>query len=70
MDYRLKTCIIIRRNNEYLVGMNWLSNELRWSIDPYDAWRTRKKDFAQEVARLVGGVMVLFNPILGEKRIL
>jgi len=68
MDIRTKTCIIIRKNGEYLVGTILYSTDLRWSISPYDAWRTRRKEDAQRVARAVGGEMVLFNPILNRKK--
>ena len=32
MDIREKTRLIIRRNNEYLVGRIVFSRDLRWSI--------------------------------------
>ena len=70
MDIRTKTCIIIRRNGEYLVGTVLYSTDLRWSGSPYDAWRTRNIEKARDVARKTGGVMVLFNPITGEKRLI
>lgn len=67
---RRKTCIIIRRNGEYLVGSIMFSEELRWSRDRYDAWRTRDRELAEAVARETGGIMVLFNPIIGESRVI
>ena len=70
MDIRTKTCIIIRKNSEYLVGFIVYTKELRWSTSPYDAWKTRDREKAAEVARKVGGVMVLFNPIAGQMKIL
>lgn len=70
MDIRKKTCIIIRRNGEYLVGTILYSKDLKWSNSAYDAWRTRNREKAEEVARETGGVMVLFNPITGEKRLI
>jgi hypothetical protein len=69
-DIRKKTCIIIRRNGEYLVGTILYSKDLKWSASAYDAWRTRRKETAERVARETGGVMVLFNPITGEKRLI
>ena len=68
MDIRRKTCIIIRKDGEYLVGTILYSTDLRWSTSPYDAWRTRRREDARRVARAVGGVMVLFNPIIGQRR--
>ena len=70
MDIREQTCIIIRRNGEFLVGTIFYSTDLRWSASAYDAWRTRDREQAAEVARKTGGVMVLFNPVTGERRIL
>ena len=70
MDIRTKTCIIIRKNSEYLVGFIVYTKELRWSTSPYDAWKTRDREKAAEVARKVGGVMVLFNPIAGQMKVM
>jgi len=70
MDIRTKTCIIIRKNSEYLVGYVLWSDDLRWSDSPYDAWKTRDREKAAEVARKVGGVMVLFNPIVNQRRVI
>ena len=65
---RRKTCIIIRRGGEYLVGTIVFSTDLRWSTSPYDAWTTRRIDHARRIARAVGGEMVLFNPIIGRTK--
>lgn len=70
MDIRTKTCIIIRKNGEYLVGTIMYSKDLRWSISQYDAWRTRRKEDAERVARKVGGEMVLFNPIVNQMKVI
>ena len=71
MDARLYTYLIIRRNGEYLVGRTlWGRNELRWSISPYDAWRTRDREKAARVARKTGGITMLFNPVSGQLRVL
>lgn len=70
MDLRLYTCIIIRKNGEYLVGRVLGSRELRWSVSPFDAWRTRDRDKARAVARKTGGVTMLFNPVIGKTQIL
>lgn len=66
MDIRLKTGIIIRRGNEWLVGTILSSNELRWSRSPWDAWITRSREDAENVARAIGGDMWLFNPVAGK----
>lgn len=70
MDIRRETCIIIRKDGEFLVGTICYSTELRWSIYEYDAWRTRRKEDAERVARKVGGEMVLFNPIVNQRRVI
>lgn len=70
MDIRLETCIIIRKDGEYLVGTILYSTDLRWSWSPYDAWRTRRKEDAARVAGKVGGEMVLFNPIVNQRRVI
>lgn len=68
MDIRKKTCIIIRKDGEYLVGTIIYSTDLRWSTSPYDAWRTRRREDARRVAGAVGGEMVLFNPIVNRTK--
>lgn len=68
MDIRRFTCLIVRRNGEYLVGRVMGSQELRWSRSPYDALRTRDVDAARQVARKTGGVLMLFNPVVGQLR--
>ena len=70
MDIRRATCIIIRKDGEYLVGAILYSTDLRWSWSPYDAWRTRRKEDAERVARKVGGELVLFNPIVNQRRVI
>ena len=70
MDIRTKTCVIIRKNSEYLVGTVLYSTDLRWSGSPYDAWKTRNMEKAREIARKVGGVLVLFNPIVNQRKVI
>ena len=67
-ELRRRTCLIIRKDGEYLVGMILYSRELRWSGSAFDAWRTRDREKARRIARIVGGVPVLFNPIIGKTR--
>ena len=69
-DIRKKTCIIIRKNGEYLVGKILWSNDLRWSVYHTDAWRTRNMEKARAMARRTGGIMVLFNPIVNKKKVI
>lgn len=69
-DIRKKTCLIIRKNGEYLVGKVLYSMELRWSIYPYDALGTRKREVAEDVARKTGGIVMLWNPIVKQMRVL
>ena len=69
-DIRRKTCIVIRKNGEYLVGRIVFSDETRWSQSPYDAWKTRDMEAARRVARATGGIMVLFNPIVNQIKVI
>lgn len=69
-EIRRKTCIVIRRNGEYLRGKDMLTRELMWTGSIYDAWKTRDLEQAKEVARKLGGITVLFNPILRQKQII
>ena len=69
-DIRRTTCIIIRKNSEYLVSTVLYSKDLRWSGSPYDAWKTRDREAAERVARAVGRVMVLFNPVVNQRRVI
>jgi len=68
MDIRLKTCIIIRKGNEFLVGRIFASTDLRWSLYAHEAWQTRDRTAAEKVAEKVGGEMVLFNPIVRQMK--
>ena len=70
MDVRRETCIVIRKNGEYLVGTIVFSTQLRWSNNLYDAWRTRDREKAEKMARMTGGIMVLFNPVTHETKVL
>ena len=67
---RQATCIIIRKHGRYLVGRSRMDNELKWSWSAYEAWRTRDKKKAEEIARATGGIMVLFNPIVNQRKVI
>lgn len=69
-DIRRQTCLIIRRNGEYLVGRIVFSTDLRWSIYAHEAFRTRDREKAQALARRTGGTVMLFNPIVRQMRVL
>lgn len=69
-DIRKQTCLIIRKNGEYLVGYIMGTRELRWSIYAHEAWRTRDRGEAEEVAKKTGGILVLYNPIVNQKKVL
>lgn len=68
MNIRKKTVLIIQRESEYLVGRIIGSMDLRWSRSPYDAWSTRSREDAEKVAGLVGGKLMLFNPVAKQIR--
>ena len=68
MNIKEKTVLIVKKGNEFLVGKVCFSNELRWSISPWDAWMTRKRKEAEAVAGKVGGKLMLFNPVAKQIR--
>jgi len=68
MDIRKKTCLIIKKGPEFLVGTICFSTELRWSRSPWDAWSTRSWQQAEAVAGKVGGTVMLFNPVAKQIR--
>jgi hypothetical protein len=68
MDIRKRTCLIIRKDNEYLVGTILYSTDLRWSISPWDAWKTRIRAKAKSIAEKTSGEIMLFNPVAGQIR--
>lgn len=67
---RSKTCVVIRRNGEYLRGKDMLTRKPMWSGSIYDAWHTRDMEEARELARKLGGITVLFNPILRQTKVI
>lgn len=69
MDIRRKTVLIIRKGNEYLVGTILYSEDLRWSISPWDAWKTRIRANARSIAEKTGGEIMLFNPVAGQLKV-
>jgi len=70
MDIREQTCIIIRKNNLYLQGKECFTNKPKWTQYRHQAWRTRKKEQAEGIAKAVGGVMVLFNPVADQMKVI
>ena len=69
-EIRRKTCVIIRKHGLYLAGRDWITDGLRWTWSTYEAWKTRDIETAREIARRTGGIMVLFNPILGQTKVM
>ena len=70
MDIRKETCVIIRKNKQFLQGKEWITGRPLWSPYTYDAWRTRDMKQAEDVAKKVGGIMVLFNPVARQMKVL
>jgi hypothetical protein len=68
MNIRLETGLIIRKDNEYLVGRVIYTGELRWSLSPWDAWKTRVRANARSIADKTGGEIMLWNPVAGQLR--
>ena len=69
MDIRKYTCLIVKKNGEYLAGRIIFSTDMRWSIYRHEAVRTRDIDKAKDIARKTGGILMLFNPITGDERL-
>ena len=70
MDIRTKTCIIIRKNRLFLQGKECFTTKTKWTQYRHQAWKTRDKEMAAEIARKVGGVMVLFNPVADQVKVI
>ena len=66
MNIRLTTGLIIRKGPDFYVGKVMYGTELRWSWRPWDAWWTRNREDAEEIARITGGDLWLFNPVAGQ----
>ena len=62
------TVLIVKRGAVFLVARIPYSKEYRWSASAYDAWQTRDKEDAKDVAKRVGGDLWLFNPPTGQLR--
>ena len=69
-DLKKATCLIIRKNSEYFVGTVLYSRDLRWSSSPYDAWQTRDREKAEKAALKLGGIVMLFNPVVRQMKVL
>ena len=68
-DYiRKQTGLIIRKDNLYLVGKEIIRGDLRWSLSPWDAWKTRIPAKAKSVQMKTGGEIYLFNPVVAQIR--
>ena len=68
VDIRIYTVIIIEKDGKFLVGKEMMSDDLRWSDSPYEAWKTRRKDKAYIVSDKVKGTRYLFNPVARQLR--
>lgn len=70
MDIREQTCIIIRENKLFLQGKECFTNKPKWTQYRHQAWRTRNKGQAAEIAKKLGGAMVLFNPVADQVKVI
>ena len=66
MNIRALTHIIIRKDSEFLMGAIMGGPDLRWTTSPWEAWGTRDRKTAEQVADKVGGELWLFNPVAGQ----
>ena len=69
MDIRLYTYCIIRKNRQYLKGRSW-TGSMEWNSSQWEAWRTRNLEAAKSVAVRTGGVVMLFNTVSGQLKLL
>jgi len=68
-DIRLRTVLVVHRDNQYLVGRDIFGN-LRWSNSVYDAKRKRNPNKALLWAIKTGGGLMLFNPVVGQTKMI
>ncbi len=61
---RTKTCLVIEKDGKYLAGYGTFLGTVRWDDHLSNAWTTRDKEKALQVADEYGGTLMLFNPIL------
>ena len=66
IDIRSYTRLIIQKNGDYLQGREMIGKRLIWNNSPYNAWWTRDIEKARNVALKTGGIMMLFNPVIGK----
>ena len=69
-DIRSATCLVIRKDGEYLSRRMMLTGELVWDPHLSSAWTTRDKDAAVRMARIVGGTVYLFNKVIWRTKVL
>lgn len=69
-DIRLKTCIVIERDGQYLSRIEMLTNRVVWDPHVYSAYRTRSRKKAKRAIEKYGGRLMLFNPVVGRVRAL
>ena len=61
------TCrMLICKDEKYLAGFRWGSNEPRWSSSPYDGKNFEDDREAVRKAEELGGSTVLFDALNGE----
>lgn len=59
-------CFIVESGGAYLVAVPYTDNRvLRWSSSKYDAARIEDHKTADMIAKKVGGVVVVFEPLTG-----
>jgi hypothetical protein len=61
---RRQTSLIVVKNGQYLSHRNMVTGKIEWDPHLSRAWRTRNRDDAQKLARMLGGRLMLFNPII------
>lgn len=69
-NIRKHTFCIIRKNGEYIAGRKLWGDGIRWSIYAHEAAKTRNRATAEEIARKIGGIVLLYNDITREIKVL
>ena len=69
-DIRKHTFCIIRKNGKYIASRILGSNQIRWTIYAHEAAKTRNREKAEEIARRIGGIVMLYNDITRDIKVL
>ena len=69
-DIREKTVLVVKKNGYWLSRREMLTGQIIWDQHLSSAWTTRDRKKAEEVARITGGTVYLFNQIIWRTKVL